>query len=324
MEWTHTVTPDEDGLRLDRMLAGHFGQLSRTRLQQVIQAGELTIDGRVVATPARRVHAGHRISLRMPPPDATDVEAENLPLEILYEDSDLVVVNKPPLMTSHPAPKERTGTLVNALLHHISDLSGIGGQLRPGIVHRLDKVTSGVMVVAKNDRAHRILSKALHDRRMQKVYYALALGKPREWAGVWDLPVGRDVTNRVRMTITPEGRSACTHYQVIRAERGLAWVRLEPKTGRTHQLRVHLAHAGMPIVLDETYGFRLAQWPMPELKSLLRGVEGICLHAARLQFRHPSRNEQCDFTAPLPGPLSELVGAIFPDWRSSERVQEQL
>ena len=286
--------------RLDRYLAGRCADLSRTRLTRLIGDGLVAVNGGG-AKASMTVHRGDEITLVVPPPAPTSLEAEALPLAIVYEDADLLVVDKPPGLPVHPSPGHPSHTLVNALLAHCTDLSGIGGVLRPGIVHRLDMDTSGLVVVAKHDAAHQALARALKERRVTKVYLALVWGRPQPPEGSIDAPIARDPRNRKRMAVVSGGREAQTSYRTLESHEEVTLLELRPRTGRTHQIRVHLASIGHPIVGDAVYGRR---------KTDL--VTRQFLHAAGLGFRLPSTGEHREFTAPLPPDLQQALARASP------------
>ncbi|NIP59836.1 MAG: RluA family pseudouridine synthase [Gemmatimonadetes bacterium] len=304
------LTVDEgEGERVDAWLADRV-PLSRTRIARLIGEGRVRVDG---APPKKSdpVERGQRIEVEVPPPEPLSAEPEAIPLEIVYQDEALLVVNKPPGMVVHPAPGHPRGTLVNALLHHVDDLAGIGGKLRPGIVHRLDKDTSGLLVVAKRDDAHRALSDALRRRDVRRLYQAASWGHLSESPLRIDAPIGRDPNDRKRMAVVEDGRRAVTHVRV--RERWVAAELLDVKleTGRTHQIRVHLAHVGHPVVGDETYGEgweRGMSGPgRPWARELARRAKRQFLHAAVLGFRHPLTEEELRFRAPLPPDLADVA-----------------
>lgn len=303
------VGPEAEGERLDRWLSDQLG-LSRTRVVNLVQDGQVVWnDGR--PRKAEPLAAGDRIEVRIPAPVEVQAVAEALPLEIVYEDRHLLVVNKPAGMVTHPAPGHPRGTLVNALLHHVKDLSGIGGALRPGIVHRLDRDTSGLLVVAKEDGTHQALSDALRQRKIRRLYRALSWGHLSETPRTVDAPLGRDPRDRKRMAVRTDGRRAVTHIRVRAQWEAADLVDLALETGRTHQIRVHLAHLGHPVVGDALYG---AGWERGMsgparawAQALARRVPRQFLHARRLQFRHPVTEEVLTFEAPLPEDLAAVV-----------------
>lgn len=289
------VEAEEAGERLDRYVTTRFPELSRTRVQALIEAGEV----RVGVRPGRastKVAAGDHIVLAIPAPVAVALEPESIPLHVVYEDRDLLVVNKPAGLVVHPAPGHPQGTLVNALLAHCSDLAGIGGDLRPGIVHRLDKDTSGLIVVAKHDQAHRLLATQFRERSTDKCYWALLDGAPASESGTIDAPIGRHPQRTRPMAIVSSGRAAKTHFRILQRFLRHTFVECRPVTGRTHQIRVHLAGIGCPIVGDRVYGRKEPTLPLPR----------HFLHAARLSFRLPS-GELRTFEAPLPDDLDGIL-----------------
>ncbi|MEX2466734.1 MAG: RluA family pseudouridine synthase [Gemmatimonadota bacterium] len=305
-----------DESRLDLFVSDRL-ELSRTRVQKLLVEGKVTVDGR----PGRKsepVEEGQRIEVRVPPPRTVSMEAEDLPLEIVYQDSHLAVVNKPAGMVVHPAPGHRSGTMVNALLFHVRDLSGVGGRLRPGIVHRLDRDTSGLLVVAKTDVAHQSLSEALKRRDIKRLYQTLVWGHIDRDALTIDAPIGRDPRDRKRMAVVEDGRNAVTRVRL--AER---WVRADLldvalKTGRTHQIRVHLSHIGHPVVGDVVYGRGwergMGGGSRKWADELARRVSRQFLHAAALGFDHPVTGERMRFRVPLPPDLAALA-----DWARKTR-----
>lgn len=299
------VDENDEGKRLDVYIAGRLA-LSRSAAQRLIDEGRALVDG-ARAKAARRVRAGDLVTVELPEPRPLDVAPEDLPLDILYEDSDIIVINKPRGLVVHPAAGNWSGTLVNALLAHCRDLSGIGGKIRPGIVHRLDKDTSGVIVAAKNDATHLALSRALKERAIEKTYLAVVHGVPRAARGVIDAPIGRHPVQRKRMAVVPEGqgRAALTEYEVLEDLDGYALLKIHPVTGRTHQIRVHLAHIGHPIVGDPVYGGRRERTARraPE-------ISGQALHAAAVSFNHPRTGERMTFTAPLPDDMRRLLARL--------------
>jgi len=301
------VSPEHDGVRLNRFLAAVLGDHSRSQLQRLIKDGHVTMGSRQMR-PSMLVHAGSAVVVEIPAPTPAAPAAQALPLDILYDDPDLIVVNKPAGMVVHPAAGHASGTLVNALLHHVTDLSGIGGEERPGIVHRLDRGTSGVMVVAKHDRAHEELSRQFHDREVEKEYFALVWGVVQAGRRI-DLPIGRDPHDRQKMSARARrARSAVT--RVVRAEhlRGVSLLQVAIATGRTHQIRVHLSAIGHPVVGDATYGGVHRRIP-GHLRALGR-LERPFLHAWRLAFTHPGDGRRLAFEAPLPLDLESVLDEL--------------
>ncbi len=299
------LTVAEGGERLDKWLAAQLPERSRSEVQRWIEAGRATLRGRVLKA-SHRVTAGETIAVIVPAPEDYTVEPEPIPLVVLYEDADLLVVDKPAGMVVHPAAGNWHGTLVNAVLYHCPDLAGVGGARRPGIVHRLDKDTSGVIVVAKNDAAHRALQAQFKARQVYKTYLALVFGLMTPAQGEINAAIGRDVRDRKRMAVVPlsQGRPAVTRYETLDVFKSsatgerLALLSCQPLTGRTHQIRVHLAHVRHPIVGDETYGGR-RRAPAPCPRQFL--------HAHRLRFRLPATSEEVEFTAPLPPDLQSVL-----------------
>jgi 23S rRNA pseudouridine1911/1915/1917 synthase len=305
-----TVPEALDGVRLDRCLAELHPEWSRSRVRKLIDGGYVAFEGRP-ARAAAVVRTGLKIVVDEPPPETLTTEAEAIPLDILHEDEDLLVLNKPAGLVIHPAAGNPKGTLVNALLHHCKDLSGIGGVERPGIVHRLDKDTTGLMVVAKSDRAHLALSIAFRQRRMDKTYLAVCYGVPREGDGVVDAPIRRHPSERQRMAVARDGRAARTLYHLEERFGGASLLSCRLVTGRTHQIRVHMAHIGHAVVGDTLYAGR--QWrnlPDPEARAACRDFPRQALHAWRLGFVHPVTNEQVVFEAPPPADMAGLIAAL--------------
>jgi len=277
-----------DGRRLDVLLSETTG-LTRSRVATLMEEGLCLVDGKVEKKAGAKVKPGQQVRLTLPAPKPAIPQAEDIPLEIIYEDADLAVVVKPCGMVVHPAAGNEDGTLVNALLHHLDSLGGIGGELRPGIVHRLDKDTSGLLLVAKNDAAQLALSQQLQDRLMEKHYRALVDGNFKEDAGRVNEPIARSKKDRKKMAIDPEGREAITDWQVLARGRGVTLVDVHILTGRTHQIRVHMKHLGHPVCGDPIYG-------SPRGAKVPR----LMLHAYSLSFTHPTTGERMTFTAPLP------------------------
>ncbi len=307
-----TVPEDEAGERLDRWLATHLPDYSRSQIQRWIREGQVLVDG-TPAKPSHRVEPGETVMVHVPPPEETSLQAEAIPLRIVYEDADLLVIDKPAGMVVHPAPGHSRGTLVHAVLHHCPDIQGVGGERRPGIVHRLDKDTSGLILVAKNDPAHRYLQRQFAERKVYKEYLALVEGRLDPPSGRIVAPIGRHPVHRQRMAVLPpdpltgeiRGREAVTEYYSLAVYRGrtvtghvmpFTLVRAVPHTGRTHQIRVHLAWLKHPIVGDPLYGPRQPRLPVPRL----------FLHAHRLRLRLPSGEER-EFVSPLPPDLQEVL-----------------
>ena len=301
---TFLVGESQAGQRLDLALA-MLADVSRSQARRWIDLGCVRVNERPAAA-SQRVRLGDAVDARPPAPRPADLAAEPIPLRVLHEDADLVVVDKPAGLVVHPAPGHPGGTLVNALLHRCTGLSGVGDVLRPGIVHRLDRGTSGVLVVAKNDAAHRNLAQQFHDHSVERVYRALVRGVPREEEGRIDLPVGRHARDRKRMSVRARvTREAHTAWRVTRRfERsGRSWLEIRPETGRTHQIRVHLASIGLPIVGDPVYG---RKGRTPALAELDRPA----LHAAVLGFTHPRSGTRLRFEASLPGDMARLLDAL--------------
>jgi 23S rRNA pseudouridine1911/1915/1917 synthase len=301
---TATAGPDDAGQRLDKFLASRLPELSRARLQDLIAAGEVSRDGAVIAEASSRVKPGQRYRVGIPAPRPAAPAAEARALEILFEDEHLLVLDKPAGLVVHPAPGHAEGTLVNALLAHCAgSLSGIGGVLRPGIVHRLDKDVSGLLVVAKHDRAHIGLAAQFSVHRIERAYQAIAWGVPPHPSGAVDRPIGRHPKDRKRMAVVEGGKRALSHYRLLEAFGALA-ARLEVTlaTGRTHQIRVHLAALGLGIIGDPVYRPRRRPPIGPALKAWLAAFDRIALHAYRLGFEHPVSGEWQRFErAPPPG-----------------------
>ncbi len=294
----------DKGKRLDSYLAEVSG-LSRSAAARLIEEGEVTVNG-ARCEKRYRVSEADVVSLEIPEAEEYEVEAENIPLNVVYEDGDIIVINKPSGMVVHPAPGNYSGTLVNALLYHCKDsLSGIGGVLRPGIVHRIDKDTSGLLVVAKNDFSHKALSEELSYHGITREYHALVKGGFKETSGKVDLPLARHPTDRKKMTVSkdPAAREAVTHYEVIRSYGQISYLKLRLETGRTHQIRVHMSHIGHPLLGDEVYGggkilFEKQHAPL---------LDGQILHAKRLELTHPRTGERLSFECELPENFKRLI-----------------
>ena len=285
-----TVSEEAEGMRLDKFLSESIDYLTRSALQKVIASGGVTVDGKEAAK-SRVLKAGEDVSVTVPDAVELDVEPQNIPLDIYYEDDDLLVVYKPKGMVVHPAPGNHDGTLVNALLWHCKgSLSGINGVLRPGIVHRIDKDTSGLLLVAKNDFAHVNLAAQIKEHSLNRIYQAMVYGSNIPDEGDIDAPIGRSRKDRKKMAVIDDGRSAQTHYSVIKRYKGFSHIQCNLKTGRTHQIRVHMAYIGHPVAGDPVYG----------PGNVITQLCGQCLHAGTIGFVHPRSGEYMEFTAPLP------------------------
>ena len=305
------LRPEHDGLRLDRALADLFPDHSRSFLAQLVEDGNVRVDTALVRKPSHRVAAGQIVELDIPDPAPATAEAQQIPLTIVYEDASIVVIDKPAGLVVHPAAGNRDGTLVNALLYHVHDLSGIGGELRPGIVHRLDKDTSGLLLVAKTDVAHRALAAAWNTDAVQKEYIAIVYGTPDPSRGTIDAPLGRDPRDRKRIAVVKDGRRAITDFAVTNRLRFASIVRCRLRTGRTHQIRVHMKHIGHPIIGDPVYAG--PQWrgiPDKRLQKALSSFSRQALHASSLSFVHPRSLDRMQFESPLPADMQSLVAVL--------------
>ena len=291
---------EESGQRLDAVLCALLPKLSRSAAQRLIERGAVRKNGKP-AKKSDRPQAGDVLEVTLPEAAPVDILPQAIALDVAYEDEDVIVVNKPKGLVVHPAAGHADGPLVNALLYHCGDsLSGIGGEKRPGIVHRIDKDTSGLLIAAKNDFAHQALSDQLKDHSLHRIYEAVARGNFRDDQGTIDMPIGRHPVDRKRMAVMAGGREAVTHYTVLARYPGYTHLRLQLETGRTHQIRVHLAHIGHPIVGDTVYGMK-----KPDL-----GQDTQCLHARTLVFRHPRTGEPVTVTSDLPGYFQEVLGKL--------------
>jgi 23S rRNA pseudouridine1911/1915/1917 synthase len=296
--------------RLDRFLANRLRHLSRSRIQSLIESRHILVNG-IACRASQTVRLGDRISVVEPEPEPIDLLSEEIPLQILFEDEHLVVVNKPAGMVVHPGAGVQKGTLVNALLHHVQNLSGIGGQLRPGVVHRLDKETSGCLVVAKHDVAHLRLSRQFAGRKVRKFYLAFCSGKFTRLSGEINAPIGRHPVHRQKMAIVERGRSARTHFEVILQESDRALVLCQIFTGRTHQIRVHMQSNGHPVLGDKIYGKPNAQYPRQ------------LLHAWRLGFFHPENENWLEFEAAIPDDFREFGADEYAVVRARDRIDNR-
>lgn len=287
------------GQRIDKFLSDNIENTTRSAVQNLIDKDKITVNNKIVSK-NYKLREGDIISVEIPDPENPDVTAENIPLDIVYEDDDLLIVNKPKGMVVHPAHGNYTGTLVNALLYHCSDsLSGINGVIRPGIVHRIDKNTSGLLIVAKNDISHVRLSEQIKAHSFTREYEAIACGYFKDKSGTVDAPIGRHHTDRKKMCVTYENsKNAVTHYEVIKQYGGYAHLRLRLETGRTHQIRVHLSYINHPVLGDDVYG------------KPYKGIDGQCLHARKIGFIHPTTGEYMEFTSELPEYFQKILRII--------------
>ena len=296
------VSVQESGERIDALLARSLEGMTRSAAQRLLDSGAVLLDGRAMKKNEKPA-AGQKITVRLPdaPADAP-LTAQDIPLDVVYEDEDVIVVNKPRGMVVHPAPGHPDGTLVNALLWHCGDsLSGIGGEKRPGIVHRIDMDTSGLLIAAKNDFAHLALSAQLADRSLSRIYEAVACGTLREDSGTVDAPIGRHPTDRKRMAVTEKNsRNAVTYWFVLARYRGYTHIRCQLETGRTHQIRVHMAYIGHPLLGDLVYGRKQAE----------KGLSGQCLHARELKFIHPRTGKSIHLTSELPDYFTQVLSRL--------------
>ena len=303
-----TYPSECEPMRLDLFIISRLEGETRAAVQRLIEAGNVLVDG----NPARsslKLKGGEEVTVKIPAPAAAEPKPESIPLEVLYEDHDLIVINKPAGMVVHPGPGNSSGTLVNALLAHCSDLSGIGGELRPGIVHRLDKGTTGVLVAAKNDRAHQGLSAQFHVHSVKRIYQALVFGNPPEDSGKIEGIIGRHPTERLRQSgKARNGKHAVTRWRVKERYGRIALMELRLETGRTHQIRVHLTEAGFPLLGDPLYpdGGRVNNLADPRLKKMITSLGRQALHARTLGFIHPVTGEYLEFSTPLPADLQAL------------------
>ncbi|MBK5251191.1 MAG: RluA family pseudouridine synthase [Peptostreptococcaceae bacterium] len=291
------VEANGEGRRLDTYLNENLEEFSRNYIQKLISEGNVIQNGEKTLKKNHRLKAGVVLELTIPEPEKLQVEAEDIPLDIVYEDEWLLVINKSKGMVVHPAPGNYNGTIVNALLYHSDTLSSINGVIRPGIVHRIDKDTTGLLVVAKNDMVHRNLAKQLKEHGISRIYYALVEGKVSEKSGTIDAPIGRDPSNRLKMAVVEKGKPSITHFEVLRRFEGATLLKCKLETGRTHQIRVHMAYIGHPIIGDSSYGY----------KKQKHAFERQALHAKSLTFFHPVEKRDVTFTCPMAEDMKELI-----------------
>ena len=299
--YSFTLQPEDSGQRLDKWLQLQLPDMTRSAVQKLIEQGNVTRNGMTVSKNGKG-NAGDVIEVIVPQPKPLEVTAQDIPLDILYEDNDLLVVNKPKGMVVHPAAGNDDGTLVNALLHHCGDsLSGINGIIRPGIVHRIDKDTSGLLIVAKNDIAHQGLAQQIKEHSFTRIYEAVVYGNMKREEGTVDAPIGRHPTDRKRMAVTDKNsRNAVTHYKVLKRYDGFTHVQLKLETGRTHQIRVHMAYIGHPVAGDTVYG----------VKKVITSLKGQCLHARVIGFVHPITEEYIEITSELPAYFTQFLSKL--------------
>ncbi len=310
---TATVGAAEAGRRLDRWLAERLPELSRTRIKALVEGGRVSVDG-ASSKAAHRLKNGERVEVVVPPPTPEEMAAEAIPLTIVFEDAHVLVVDKPAGMVTHPGAGRSTGTLAAAALAHAPEIAGIGGPRRPGIVHRLDKGTSGLIVLAKSRHAYDSLTAQLQRRTMSRRYLCLAHGAIAQQDGMIDAPLARDPRSRVRMAVARAGtgRRAVTRFRVLERFAGYTYLECRLETGRTHQIRVHLASLGHPLVGDATYGARRSRPPDTLPADLVEDLGGVALHAAGLSFLHPATGESVDLSSPLPNRITRLLSHLSP------------
>ncbi len=298
-EYIFSSAEEDIGQRLDKWISEKDIGLTRSAVQNLILSGNVYVNQKI-AVKNYKLRKGDSVKVIIPEPIAQDITAENIPLDIVYEDSSLLVVNKPKGMVVHPAPGNYSGTLVNALMHHCGNsLSGINGVIRPGIVHRIDKNTSGLLIVAKNDTAHQGLAEQIKAHSFMREYEAVAMGNFKETDGTIDAPIGRHHADRKKMCVTDKNsKNAVTHYHIIEQYEKCAYIRLRLETGRTHQIRVHLSYKGHPILGDDVYG------------KPYKGIEGQCLHARKIGFVHPESKEYMEFDSELPDYFKEILRKV--------------
>ncbi|RKD27846.1 23S rRNA pseudouridine1911/1915/1917 synthase [Caminicella sporogenes DSM 14501] len=287
--------------RVDLYLSRELNDISRSYIQKLIKSGKVKVNGEVIESKKYKVNENDEIHITIPEPEKLKLEPENIPIDIVYEDDDVLVVNKPQGMVVHPAPGHYSKTLVNALLYHCNNLSSINGIIRPGIVHRIDKDTSGLLMIAKNDRAHNFLAKQLKEHSITRIYMAVVHGKIKEDSGTIDAPIGRHPVNRLKWTVTENNsKRAVTHFEVVKRYKNYTLVKLKLETGRTHQIRVHMSYIGYPLVGDPLYGIKKEKF----------NLKGQVLHAKKLGFIHPSTLEYIEFDSQLPTYFKEILRKI--------------
>ena len=300
---TYNIEADENWTdkRVDKALADYFDNYSRSFLKKLLDDGNILVNDKK-AKPSLKIASGDRIDITIPSIASVEIEPENIPLDIVYEDEDIIIVNKPKGMVVHPAPGHYSGTLVNGLMYHFKDsLSGINGELRPGIVHRIDMDTTGLLVVCKNDAAHNFLSEQLAVHSITRKYYAIVYGNIKEEEGTVNAPIGRSLKDRKKMGIVMDGKHAVTHYKVLkRLKKGFTYIECQLETGRTHQIRVHMASIKHPLLGDDVYGPKKSKYTL----------EGQCLHAKVLGFVHPRTGEYMEFEVPLPEYFEKLLNKL--------------
>lgn len=296
----HIVSSEEKGKRLDSYIASICNDITRTSAERMIKNGEILVNDKTQKA-AYKINEGDIITIQKSEPKEIEIKAQDIPIEIIYEDNDIIVVNKPKGMVVHPANGNPDGTLVNAIMAKCKNsLSGIGGEIRPGIVHRIDKDTSGLLIIAKNDTAHVNMSEQIKNHEVKKTYIALVRGAIKENEATIDMPIGRSTSDRKKMAVNRNGKNAVTHIKVIKRYEKYTLVEVNIETGRTHQIRVHLSHIGYPIIGDYTYSNGKNEF----------GVEGQCLHAKSLEFKHPITGKEMKLEAPLPQYFQEILNTL--------------
>ncbi len=298
--YSFIIEPEDAGERIDTYLGRVIDNVSRSYIQKLIKEGRVQIDGKPLKKKNIRLEEEMEVSIEVPEPEKLKVEPENIPVEIVYEDESLMIVNKPQGMVVHPAPGNYSGTLVNALMYHAENLSSINGVIRPGIVHRIDKDTSGILMIAKDNQAHNSLAHQLKEKTTKRVYVAIVHGRLKQDEGTIDAPIARHPKDRLKMAVVQGGREAVTHYKVIKAYKNYSIVELRLETGRTHQIRVHMAHIGHPLLGDPVYGKK-----QEKIKH-----DGQLLHAKMLGFIHPRTEEYMEFDSELPAYFVDIINKI--------------